>query len=105
MKNENFSQIPGISSIFRIFIALFRKISRQFVISWTYLWNSGKFYQIFAEKSQISSKNKNEKWNFIFIPAKIWTVFSWNFEIWAVQKYENLVDLENPEKMSIWLLS
>ena len=63
------------------------------------------FYQIFAEKSQISSKNANEKWNFIFIPAKIWTVFCWNFEIWAVQKNANLVDLENPEKMSIWLLS
>ena len=31
--------------------------------------------------------------------------FLTEIEIWAVQKYENLVDLENPEKMSIWLLS
>ena len=64
-----------------------------------------KIHQIFAEKSRNSSKNANEKWNFIFIPPKIWTVFCWNFEIWAVQKYENLVDLEKPCKMSIWLLS
>jgi len=34
-----------------------------------------KFHQIFAEKSRNSSKNENEKWNFIFIPAKNWTVF------------------------------
>ena len=53
-----------------------------------------KLHQNFAEKSQNSSKKANEKWNFIFIPAKNWTVFRWNFEIWAVQKYENLVDLE-----------
>ena len=105
MKNENFSQILEISSIFQIFPTLFLKISRHFVISWQFLRNSGKFYQIFAEKSQISSKNADEKWNFIFIPAKIWTVFCWNFEIWAVQKNANLADLENPEKMSIWLLS
>ena len=30
--------------------------------------------------------------------TKLWRLFCWNFEIWAVQKYENLVDLENPEK-------
>ena len=64
-----------------------------------------KFHQIFAEKSQDLSKNANEKWNFIFIPAKIWTFFRWNFEIWAVQKSANLVDLENPCKMSVWSLS
>ena len=34
-----------------------------------------KFHQIFAEKSRNSSKNENGKWNFIFIPAKNWTVF------------------------------
>ena len=40
-----------------------------------------------------------------FIREKMLTIFGWIFEIWAVQKYENLVDLEKPEKMSIWLLS
>ena len=40
-----------------------------------------KFHQNFAEKSQNSSKNANEKWNFTFIPAKIWTFFRWNFEM------------------------
>ena len=34
-----------------------------------------KFHQIFTEKSRNSSKNENGKWNFIFIPAKNWTVF------------------------------
>ena len=33
MKNEIFSQIPEISSIFRIFVTLFRKISVHFVVS------------------------------------------------------------------------
>ena len=62
---------------------------------------TAKFHQIFAEKSQNSSKNA-KKWQ---ISSKFWMGFRWNFEIWAVQKYENLVDLEKPEKMSIWLLS
>ena len=31
---------------------------------------------------------------FNFNSGKIYTIFRWNFEIWAVQKYENLVDLE-----------
>ena len=30
------------------------------------------------------------------------TIFGWNFEIWAVQKYVNLVDLEKCCKMSNW---
>ena len=58
----------------------------------------------FRRKIKTHRKIANEKWRFIFIPAKL-TVFRWNFEIWAVQKYRNLVDLEEPEKMSIWLLS
>ena len=50
MKNENFSQILEISSIFRIFLALFLKISRQFLISWTFLWNSSKISSNFRRK-------------------------------------------------------
>ena len=38
------------------------------------------------------------KWNGI-IPPKIWTIFCWNFEIWAVQRIVNLVDLEKCWKM------
>ena len=30
--------------------------------------------------------------NFIFIFEKSLTIFYWNFEVWAVQKYANLVD-------------
>ena len=36
----------------------------------------------------------------LFDREKMLTIFGWNFEIWAVQKYENLGDLEKPEKMS-----
>ena len=42
---------------------------------------------------------------FHFYSGKNWTCFRWNFEIWAVQQYENLVDLEKCCKMTIWLLS
>ena len=34
------------------------------------------FHQIFAEISQNSLKNENEKWNFIFIPAKFGRFFA-----------------------------
>ena len=37
-----------------------------------------------------------------FLP-KLWRVFCWNFEFWAVQKQINLLDLEKCCKMSIWL--
>ena len=89
----------------KIFSHFFSKYRDSFSFPDHFCEIPAKFHQIFAEKSQNSSKNENEKWNFIFIPAKIWTVFRWNFEIWAVQKYENLVALEKCCKMTIWLLS
>ena len=67
--------------------------------------HTAKFHQNFAEKSQISSKNADEKWHFVFIPPKLFDDFCWNFEIWAVQKYENLEDLEKFCTMTTWLLS
>ena len=36
--------------------------------------------------------------HFYSILPKLWRVFCWNFEFWAVQKYVN-VDLEKWEKM------
>jgi len=61
MKNVKFSQIPEISSIFRIFIALFRKYRERFSFPEHFCEIPAKFHYIFAEKSQISSKNENEK--------------------------------------------
>ena len=37
-----------------------------------------------------------------FIFARIMTTFSWNFKIWAVQKYVHLVDLVESFPTSIW---
>ena len=81
-----------ISSIFRIFLALLLKISRHFVISRPFLWNSGNFFlfpffhfipanfhQNFTKKSQNPPKNANEmKWN-CFIPPKKNDVFLLKF--------------------------
>ena len=50
MKNEIFSQIPEISSIFQIFLTFCLKISRQFVISLTFRRNSGKISSKFRRK-------------------------------------------------------
>ena len=44
-----------------------------------------------------------EKWNYSFL-QKLWRLFCWNFEIWAVQRNDNLVDLEKCCEMSICLL-
>ena len=52
---------------------------------------------IFAEISLKSYENL-----LFLIPAKMLTIFCWNFEIWAVRRIENLVDLEKCWKMSIW---
>ena len=80
---------------------------------------SVKFRQILMnnlqKNSQFHQKKRNEKkwnemkwnemkWN-LFIPPKIWTIFCWNFEIWAAQRIVNLVDLKNPEKMRLLSLS
>ena len=39
-----------------------------------------------------------------FIREKMLTIFGWNFEIWAVQKYVNLVDLVKSFQTSIYYL-
>ena len=63
-----------------------------------------KSHQIFAEKSQHQSKNTNEMK--FFHSAKNFDVFLAEIlRSFAVQKYENLVDLEKCCKMTVWLLS
>ena len=91
MNEWNFAPIPEISGIFRIFLAFFSKSRDILSFPDHFCEIPANFHQNFAEKSQNPSKNANEmKWIF-FIPPKNLTIFCWNFEIWAVQKYENLV--------------
>ena len=71
MKNENLSQILEISSIFRIFLALFLKISRQFLISWTFQWNSRKNSSNFSRKIAKFIEKREWKMKFHFHSAKI----------------------------------
>ena len=119
---------PKISRIFRKIWSFFFKKLKILDIRSMFV----KFRQNFIK---ISKKNTNfhaffvKIWmNKLFKLFKndkiVTTFFCWNFEIWAVQKYVsvylsfstsvlfskrrinvNIVDLENPEKMSIWLLS
>jgi len=79
MKNENFSQIPEISSIFRIFLALFRKISRQFFISSTFLWNFGKISLNFSRKIANFIEKREWKMKFHFHSVKKLDVFFLKF--------------------------
>jgi len=111
----NFSQIPEISSIFRIFLALFLKIFRTFVISWNFYeflnyyfsWNSDKISSKSSRKITNFIDfcwNENENENVSF-RQNFGRVFSWNFEVWAVQRNVNLVDLEKSWKMRLLSLS
>ena len=56
MENGNFHKFWKFLAFFRIFLALFHKISRQFVISWTFLRNSGKNFFFSSSVGKISSK-------------------------------------------------
>ena len=67
----NLSQIPEISSIFRIFLALVLKISRQFIISWTFPWNSGKISSNFRRKIANFIEKREWKMKFHFHSGKI----------------------------------
>ena len=86
--NEKMKWKMKFSHKFRKFLAFSECLSHfsaksQYILSFpdNFCEIPGNFHQNFAEKSQNSSKNANEKWNFIFIPAKIWTFFRWNFEM------------------------
>ena len=62
-----------------------------------------KFHLKFAEKLQNSTQKWKKIGNSLFIRGKMLTIFGWNFEIWAVQKYVNLVDLVKSFPASIYL--
>ena len=91
----------------------FRKIL-QFFLHFQRIWT---FLNIFVKFRIFSSKFRREitilvkklrmfEWIIIHFYSKLpklWRVFCWNFEFWAVQKYVNFVDLEKYWKISIWL--
>ena len=104
---KNSSEFPEFSALSLIFSADLMAISINFIIFLNLSWNSEKFSSKFDRKiAEFDRKNAKfrEKMNIhLFIRAKSLTVFNWIFEIGAVQKYVNLVDLEKCCKMSIWL--
>ena len=74
----------------------------------TLLWNLSRnpdqiSSKILRKKLQNSTQNMKTIGNSIFIREKMLTIFGWNFEIWAVQKYVNLVDLVKSFPTSIYL--
>ena len=62
-----------------------------------------KFHQHLASKWQNSIKKCWNLKNSLFIFEKSLTIFDWNFEVWAVQKYANLVDRVKSFPTSIYL--
>ena len=78
---------------FEAFSSMFAKLRQKFITIW-------------PKNSQIHMKNRKiwmNKTKFIFIFAKKLDDFSWNFEIWAVQKYVHLVDLVKNFPTNIYL--
>ena len=62
-----------------------------------------KFHQNLASKWQNSIKKCWKMKISLFIFEKSLTIFDWNFEVWAVQKYANLVDRVKSFPTSIYL--
>ena len=62
-----------------------------------------KFHQNLASKWQNSIKKCWKLKISLFIFEKSLTIFDWNFEVWAVQKYANLVDRVKSFPTSIYL--
>ena len=108
MKNiEKISPIPEISAIFRTFFANLIEISTNGIIFWNLSRNSEKCSPKFRRKNEkINAKNaeESEKMNFhFFIRPKFLTIFGWNFYVWAVRKYVDLVDLVKTFPTNIYL--
>ena len=87
--SSKFCKISGIFNEFRHFGTCSRNPDK---ISSKFRWEIA----FFMKKSEISIEIS------IFNLAKLWLIFLWNFEVWAVQRYANLVDLEKCWKMSLY---
>ena len=94
--NEIWHQFQNFSAFFRIFQALLMRISRHFIIFWEYPWNSDKIPSKFRRKmTKFIVQSRNEmKFHFISFRPKSLTVFCWNFEVLAVRRQRNLLELE-----------
>ena len=90
--SSKFCKISGIFNEFRHFGTCSRNPDK---ISSKFRWEIA----FFMKKSEISIEIS------IFNLAKLWLIFLWNFEVWAVQRYANLVDLEKCWKMRLLSLS
>ena len=92
---------------FHMFLQFFCNSQRILTFSHT-LWNSEKISSTFRSKiAVVMSKLRKFEWigcSFFQILPKLW-LFCWIFEIWAVQKYVNLVDLEKCCRMRLLSLS
>ena len=94
---QNFRQFSNLFSQFRLkkrHTSLFSGICRE-------IWTN--FHQTLAGKMQHSTQKMKKIGNSFFNREKMLTIFCWNFEIWAVQKYVNLVDLVKSFPTSIYL--
>ena len=78
MNEWNFAQIPEILA-FSEFFSHFVKISRQFVISWPFLWNSGKISSNFRRKIAKFIEKREWKMEFHFHSGKKLDGFSLKF--------------------------
>ena len=94
-----------ISKILRNFLNFFH----NFLEYWRLLIFSHLFVKFRKKFIKIWMKNSVFKQNFVKFwmnnyskSPKLGRVFCWNFEVWAVQRNVNLVDLEKCWKMSIW---
>ena len=95
--NEIWHKFRNFSALFRIFRALLMRISWHFIIFWElYPWNSDKIPSKFRRKTtKFIDQSRNEmKFHFISFRPKSLTVFCWNFEVLAVRRQRNLVELE-----------
>ena len=93
---------------FRKFLICFRKFDWKSDTRHSSLEFVAKSGQNFIKNSQKKCENSTQKMkkirNSLFIRDKMLTLFGWNFEIWAVQKYVNLIDLVKSFPTSIYLL-
>ena len=97
---NNFHKFQNFRKFWSNFLICFRKFEWKSDTRHSFLEFVAKSGQNFIKRCKIRHK-KWKKWK--FIREKMLTSFGWNFEIWAVQKYVNLVDLVKSFPTSIYL--
>ena len=104
-KNEICQHFRKFVAIFVIFLTVSTK-SRDILSSSEHLREiPTKIHSNWVEKLQILLIFAGMEWNFISFEQNFGRVFCCNFEIWAVQRHINLVDLKKCCKMRLFSLS